>query len=222
MQWATQANEAYQTLKHPVNRGVLPAASCRGSTRLDASNTNMAPAFLMQQMEWREALEEARAGKSMAALDALTRRPAHRASAHRDATRRSDRYGARLCGGFRSRAPAAIHGQTHRRSRRRLRRTGKLKEYGLTADCRTRHVDRAAPASAGGRHRSGHDQFAGGHGALGPGRGAGRRSGAFAAAVGGALPRQLRRRGGLCRPGCTEQRSPQHHRVGQALHGARR
>jgi molecular chaperone HscB len=32
----------------------------------------MAPAFLMQQMEWREAIEEARAAKSIVALDALS------------------------------------------------------------------------------------------------------------------------------------------------------
>ena len=71
MQWATQVNEAYQTLKHPVNRGVY-LLSLQGIDALHASNTQMAPAFLMQQMEWREAIEEARAGKSMDALDALS------------------------------------------------------------------------------------------------------------------------------------------------------
>ena len=79
MQWATQANEAYQTLKHPVNRGVY-LLRLQGIDALDASNTKMAPAFLMQQMEWREAIEAARADKSIAALDALTDdlRMAHR------------------------------------------------------------------------------------------------------------------------------------------------
>lgn len=71
MQWATQANEAYQTLKHPVNRGVY-LLRLQGLDALDASNTKMAPDFLMQQMEWREAIEEARAGKNMTALDDLT------------------------------------------------------------------------------------------------------------------------------------------------------
>ena len=71
MQWATQANEAYQTLKHPVNRGVY-LLHLQGIDALDANNTKMAPAFLMQQMEWREAIEEARAGNNMAALDGLT------------------------------------------------------------------------------------------------------------------------------------------------------
>ena len=79
MQWATQVNEAYQTLKHPVNRGVY-LLTLQGIDALDASNTKMAPAFLMQQMEWREAIEDARAGKSTDALDALTAdlRAAHR------------------------------------------------------------------------------------------------------------------------------------------------
>jgi len=79
MQWATQVNEAYQTLKHPVSRGVY-LLKLQGIDALDANNTKMAPAFLMQQMEWREAIDDARAGKSMAALDALTDdlRAAHR------------------------------------------------------------------------------------------------------------------------------------------------
>lgn len=79
MQWATRVNEAYQTLKHPVNRGVY-LLKLQGIDALEASNTKMAPAFLMQQMEWREAVEEARAGKRMAALDALSDelRTAHR------------------------------------------------------------------------------------------------------------------------------------------------
>jgi molecular chaperone HscB len=71
MQWATQVNEAYQTLRHPVNRGVY-LLRLQGINALDASNTKMAPAFLMQQMEWREAIDEARSGKSTATLDSLT------------------------------------------------------------------------------------------------------------------------------------------------------
>ena len=71
MQWATQVNEAYQTLKHPVNRGVY-LLKLQGIDTLDANNTKMAPAFLMQQMEWREAIDEARAGREMDALDALS------------------------------------------------------------------------------------------------------------------------------------------------------
>lgn len=79
MQWATQANEAYQTLKHPVNRGVY-LLKLEGIDALDANNTKMSPAFLMQQMEWREAIDEARAVKDAGALDRLgdELRAAHR------------------------------------------------------------------------------------------------------------------------------------------------
>jgi molecular chaperone HscB len=79
MQWATQANEAYQTLKHAVSRGVY-LLKLQGIDAFDASNTKMAPAFLMQQMEWREAIDEARASNSMTTLDALSDdlRAAHR------------------------------------------------------------------------------------------------------------------------------------------------
>jgi molecular chaperone HscB len=79
MQWATQVNEAYQTLRHAVNRGVY-LLKLQGINALDANNTKMAPGFLMQQMEWREAIEDARAANDVAALDALTDdlRAAHR------------------------------------------------------------------------------------------------------------------------------------------------
>lgn len=79
MQWATQVNEAYQTLKHPVNRGVY-LLKLQGIDALDANNTKMAPEFLMQQMEWREAIDEARTSQSTGALDALSDdlREAHR------------------------------------------------------------------------------------------------------------------------------------------------
>jgi molecular chaperone HscB len=71
MQWATKVNEAYQTLKHPVNRGVY-LLKLQGIDALDASNTQMAPAFLMQQMEWRETIEAARSAQNIEALDALS------------------------------------------------------------------------------------------------------------------------------------------------------
>ena len=79
MQWATQVNEAYQTLKHPVNRG-LYLLSLQGIDALHAGNTKMAPAFLMQQMEWRETIEAARAERNVDMLDGLgdELRAAHR------------------------------------------------------------------------------------------------------------------------------------------------
>src|SRR3954471_2135781 len=70
MQWATRANEAYQTLKHPQKRAQY-LCELNGVNLQVESNTAMPMAFLMQQMEWREALGEARADKDVGALEAL-------------------------------------------------------------------------------------------------------------------------------------------------------
>lgn len=70
MQWATRANEAYQTLKTPQKRAQY-LCELNGVDLQTESNTAMPMAFLMQQMEWREALGDARAGKDVAALDTL-------------------------------------------------------------------------------------------------------------------------------------------------------
>jgi molecular chaperone HscB len=70
MQWATRANEAYQTLKSPLRRATY-LCELHGVDLETESNTAMAPAFLMQQMEWREALDDARAARDVNALAAL-------------------------------------------------------------------------------------------------------------------------------------------------------
>jgi molecular chaperone HscB len=70
MQWATRANEAYQTLKNPQKRAQYMCEQ-NGVDLKTESNTAMPMDFLMQQMEWREALGEARAAKDVEALDAL-------------------------------------------------------------------------------------------------------------------------------------------------------
>lgn len=70
MQWATRANEAYQTLKNPLKRASY-LCELHGIDLGIESNTAMPPAFLMQQMEWREALEDARHAKDVAALESL-------------------------------------------------------------------------------------------------------------------------------------------------------
>jgi molecular chaperone HscB len=72
MQWATRANEAYQTLKTPQKRAQY-LCELNGVDLQTESNTAMPVAFLMQQMEWREALGDARAAKDSDALDALDR-----------------------------------------------------------------------------------------------------------------------------------------------------
>ena len=70
MQWATRANEAYQTLKNPLKRAAY-LCELHGVDLQTESNTSMPPVFLMQQMEWREELDDAKAGKDMAALEQL-------------------------------------------------------------------------------------------------------------------------------------------------------
>jgi molecular chaperone HscB len=70
MQWATRANEAYQTLRSPQKRAQYLCEQ-NGVDLKTESNTAMPMAFLMQQMEWREALGDARAGKDIDALEAL-------------------------------------------------------------------------------------------------------------------------------------------------------
>lgn len=70
MQWATRANEAYKTLKSPFRRAAY-LCELNGVDLQIESNTAMPPAFLMQQMEWREAMEEAKAAKDADALECL-------------------------------------------------------------------------------------------------------------------------------------------------------
>jgi molecular chaperone HscB len=67
MQWATRANEAYRVLRDPVQRAAW-LCEMHGAPIEADSNTAMPPAFLMQQMAWREALDEAADGAERDAL----------------------------------------------------------------------------------------------------------------------------------------------------------
>jgi molecular chaperone HscB len=59
LQWSVRINEAYQRLKEPLKRAAY-LCELLGAP-IDAENNTAMPAdFLMEQMEWREALEEAR------------------------------------------------------------------------------------------------------------------------------------------------------------------
>ena len=70
MQWAAQANTAYLTLKSPVQRAVY-LCERRGVPIQAENNTAMPTDFLMQQMQWREALDDLRSAPNPAALEAL-------------------------------------------------------------------------------------------------------------------------------------------------------
>jgi molecular chaperone HscB len=67
MQWSVRINEAYQRLKDPVKRASY-LCELNGAPVEAENNTAMPAAFLMQQMQWREDLEEA---DSVAALEAM-------------------------------------------------------------------------------------------------------------------------------------------------------
>lgn len=67
MQWSVRINEAYQRLKDPLSRATY-LCELHGHDIQAESNTAMPAAFLVQQMQWREALDEA---SSLSELDAL-------------------------------------------------------------------------------------------------------------------------------------------------------
>jgi molecular chaperone HscB len=67
MQWAVRVNEAYQRLKDPLKRAAY-LCELQGAPVDLHNNTTMPPQFLIQQMEWREALDEA---SSLAEVQAI-------------------------------------------------------------------------------------------------------------------------------------------------------
>ena len=74
MQWSVRINEAYRRLKDPLKRAAY-LCELRGEPVNAENNTAMARDFLMQQMQWREELEDA------TSIDELDRLAAQVASA---------------------------------------------------------------------------------------------------------------------------------------------
>jgi molecular chaperone HscB len=68
MQWAVRVNEAYQRLKDPLARATY-LCQLRGASIDAESNTAMPTDFLMQQMAWREALDDAGDQAAVEVLD---------------------------------------------------------------------------------------------------------------------------------------------------------
>ncbi|GAB3477895.1 Fe-S protein assembly co-chaperone HscB [Polaromonas eurypsychrophila] len=58
MQWSVRINEAYQRLKNPLKRAMY-LCEIHGAPIEAENNTAMPADFLMQQMQWREALDDA-------------------------------------------------------------------------------------------------------------------------------------------------------------------
>lgn len=67
MQWSVRINEAYQRLKNPLKRAAYLCELHAAPVNAER-NTAMPAEFLMQQMDWREALD---AASSLADLDVL-------------------------------------------------------------------------------------------------------------------------------------------------------
>jgi molecular chaperone HscB len=68
MQWSVRINEAYKRLKDPLKRAAY-LCELRGAP-IDAENNTAMPArFLVEQMEWREALDDANSADTVGQLE---------------------------------------------------------------------------------------------------------------------------------------------------------
>jgi molecular chaperone HscB len=101
--WAMLANEAYHTLKDAVGRA-CHLLHLQGIDALDPARSSMPRAFLVEQMAWRERIDDARGLCDTAALDrlekeladangALERELAHLLDSARDYTKAAETIG---------------------------------------------------------------------------------------------------------------------------------
>jgi molecular chaperone HscB len=72
MQWSVRINEAYRRLREPLARAAY-LCELRGAPIDAERNTAMPADFLMQQMSWREALDDATSDTELSALDTEVR-----------------------------------------------------------------------------------------------------------------------------------------------------
>ena len=68
MQWSARINEAYQRLRNPLRRAAY-LCELKGTPIQAENNTAMPARCLVQQMEWREALEDASTLQAVQALE---------------------------------------------------------------------------------------------------------------------------------------------------------
>lgn len=69
MQWSVRINEAYQRLKDPLKRAAY-LCEINGAAIHAEHNTAMPASFLMQQIEWREALDDAKTPENLEVIAA--------------------------------------------------------------------------------------------------------------------------------------------------------
>ncbi|MBH2043401.1 MAG: Fe-S protein assembly co-chaperone HscB [Comamonadaceae bacterium] len=81
MQWSVRINEAYQRLKDPMRRAAY-LCELHGAPIQAEDNTAMPAAFLMQQMQWRESLDDAQTAAELDALDDGVQQAQRQALAH--------------------------------------------------------------------------------------------------------------------------------------------
>ena len=67
LQWSVRINEAYQRLKDPLKRAAY-LCELRGAPIDAENNTAMPQDFLFEQMEWREALDDADSEEALEAV----------------------------------------------------------------------------------------------------------------------------------------------------------
>lgn len=70
MQSSAQVNEAYKTLREPLSRAAY-LCELKGEPIKAERHTAMPPAFLMQQLYWREALAQAQEASDEAVIETL-------------------------------------------------------------------------------------------------------------------------------------------------------
>lgn len=80
LQLSTKVNDAYRILRNPVSR-TLCLINLSGKTGV-VRDSAISPTFLMAQMEWREAIEEASTERNLSMLEALSRRLRHKTTSH--------------------------------------------------------------------------------------------------------------------------------------------
>lgn len=76
MQWSVRINEAYQRLKHPLKRASY-LCELNGAAINPETNTAMPPAFLIQQIEWHEALDDAKTIENLDELASMSSQSQH-------------------------------------------------------------------------------------------------------------------------------------------------